>query len=297
MHAKAGEVAPASIPAFTKPQLGVKNRVYFKLKKKRGQLVEAVMEQPSTHTGKAERLRFCTQRVQLLAPQLLTWGAAQCPASDGRTLRALAARPPPTSLRPLLEQAQTYTIVKLGVATIAEALSVCPRADLHSPETVESSLWMFLLRFFAGHETALLEPSSFESVEVLRSELADFLYMHCELDFTAEQTRKPATVVGQREKVKLCKLHIQKLSAFLLGEPLPKDVFVARLGRADAAFAEYVRTGVAALSQLVALPLNPSAANEPAEALWEYLQGASAPDARALGKVLDSFLEFYSVLE
>lgn len=190
-----------------------------------------------------------------------------------------------------------YAIVELGVSTLASALALCPREDLHSQATVEKSMWLFLLRFFARHPNALVNPSRFESVAALRTELADFLYMHCELDFATDQGRKPATVVAQREKVKLCKLHVKKLSAFLLGDPLPQDVFVTRLTRADAAFEEYVRMGVTALGQLVALPLVATPALAPVDALWQYLQNVRAPDAGALENALDSFIEFYAALE
>lgn len=257
------------------------------------------MDLPHTHTGKAERLRFCTQRVQLLAPRLLAWAATNCPSCETSALRALAARPPPDSLRELLTHAQTYETVELGMHTLAAALDVQPRAQLHAPGTVERSLWLFVLRFCATHSDCLRYPERFEHVEQLRDELADFLYMHCELDFAAApvQDRRPSTVMAQREKVKLCKLHIKKLSAFLLGEPLPQTVFVERLARADPAFAAYVRLGVASLGQLLALRLVADPSREPAAALWEYLQNVRAPNARALEGALTSFLEFYSKIE
>lgn len=255
------------------------------------------MDQPGTRTGKAERLRYCTQRTQLLAPTLLQLCADKCKQHDMQTLRRLATRPPPKKLGVILESAKFYYTVQVGVTTLAAALEVFPRLNLAEKNIVDVSLWLFLLRFVATYPDTLCGPRAWTNVELLREELADFLYMHCELNFEFQQNKKPLTVIAQREKLKFCKLHIKKLSVFLTGEPLPKDSFIQRLPRSNQCFEDYARLGLTTYSQLLMLPMSPVHAYSPAEALWEFLSVRPTRGVAELSRALFGFLEFYAVLD
>lgn len=246
---------------------------------------------PPTKAARIERLRYCTAHIRKLAPLLLQYLKQYHSSTSLNELYRLAKEPgTPQTFEVVVSTSQLEPVVQCALETMTALLHISPKDNLPS---ATRSLWLFVLRYAATFST------SQQTVEHLRSELDDFLYMHCDLDFSVDQSSLPVTITAQMEKVKLCKLHTKKMSLLVYANTVVKnrEKFVSTLTTQYPDFSRYTRLGIQCLECVLAHSLRSKQGWTPEEALWDLVQQSKTMSRDVVAVQLYEFLDMYAYLD